>query len=145
MKIEFGQIYPEVNISFNLSSDFLRLLMNSLDKLDLKLPYYERKYNGSEYKLVIIISASRKISEIQVKGPITLRKRPEIEFAFHIPYVETESFEQKIEYISNQICLGMINILEKYKAPCLELEKAIYEVVEIVSTSSEKYKSKRDN
>ena len=142
MNIEFGQIYAEIETDFYFAATLLAYLEGRLDALHKKLLYYEKKYGNSDYTLAFIISATRKNTEMQARGPTVLRKSPTIEFVLYIPYQEFGDFEEAIEYALKQVAIGIVQVFERYKTPTDGVIEAIDEVIAMVKRNPQHYAPK---
>ena len=114
MKFNFTQIYAEVDTDFDLSHMILRPLRGELDSLGMNIPLFANKLNAEEFTLTFIISATRKSNALDVKGPLFLYKRKQVEFSLFIPYVEFENFFKRIEYVLLQVLMGIKSVLLRY-------------------------------
>ena len=140
MKFDFSQIYPEIDTDFDLSGMLLELLCERLDSLQKEINHYNKKFQGDDYSIVFIISATRNKVSLETKGPRFLRKSREVEFALHIPYKEIKDFDAKVSYVLNHIAQGIIFVLKKYESDPTGIEETIQDVIKTVRNSGEKYR-----
>ncbi len=139
MKFSFGQIYPEVNTDYDVTSKLLHLLCNKLNNLNKEIKHFNKVFEGEDYSLVLIISATRNKDILEVKGPIVLKKRKEVEFALHIPYRELPNRFEETLYVLNNIYQSIVFVFNKYKADLSGLEENIDQVINAVKTSPSQF------
>lgn len=139
MKVSFSQIYPEIDTSFDMTNTILKELSGEINDLNIVFEHYKKLFNTDDFFIVFIISATRKNPELVVKGPTTLPKKKKAEFVFHIPYRETTSFHEKIEYVLPFIENGIRFVFEKYKADSYKIKDAVNAVGALINADPEKY------
>lgn len=112
MKFYFTQIYAEPGAAFHFSAEFLSLMVEELDALCLSFPKFEQRYST----FVVIITATRRSEKLEVKGPIYLRKRPEIEFALWVPFRQIDSPIERCIYVAKYVGAGVMELCNRYAA-----------------------------
>lgn len=130
MKINFSAIYPEVDTSFSLHHALMKQLVRKLNDLNMTIDFFNKKFDGNDFTLAIIISATRKKNDLEIKGPALLKKDKSAEFAFYIPYIEIVNYSDQVIYVLSNVESGLLYILEKYNTD----SSAIREVFNQVST-----------
>jgi hypothetical protein len=139
MKFDLGRIFPEVNTSFSLTSDLLYLLCDQLNALNKEIKHFNKIFDCPGYSIVLIISATRKNNSLDVKGPIVLRKRKEVEFVLHIPY---KTFDNKLSetlYVVDNIYTGILFVLNKYKTDTSGVEESINNAICRIKSSPNQF------
>lgn len=142
MNIEFGQIYVELNTDFDLPSFLLKKLREELDSLGKDISHFNAIFKHSDFKLVFIISATRKNDELNVKGPTLVRKNPAAEFVIFIPYKEIVEFVDKVSYVLPYVAEGVAFVFNKYKEDSSGVEDAVHKVIAAVNNDPEAFQRK---
>jgi len=139
MNIEFGQIYVELNADFDLPSLLLKRLREELDALGKEISHFNTIFKNSDFKLVFIISATRKTDELNIKGPTLVRKKPAAEFVIYIPYKEIVDFVDKVSYVLPYVAKGVVFVLNKYKKDSSGVEDVVRNVIVAVRDEPETF------
>ncbi len=139
MNIEFGQIYVELDTDFDLPSLLLKRLREELDVLGKEISHFNRIFKNADFKLVFIISATRKTDELNIKGPNLVRKKPAAEFVIFIPYKEIVDFVDKVSYALPYVAKGVIFVFNKYKTDSSGVEDIVRNVIVEVRDEPEKF------
>lgn len=144
MKISFTQIYAEVGTSFGLSGALLTVLAKRLNGLKKDIPSLREKRGWKDFTIVLIITATRKSDELQVKGPLWLRKTPVVEFAVHIPYREFACLEEQVAYVLHQLGQGLVSLFDKYGGDSTGLADVFAQVTQVVENDPPAYRGRDD-
>jgi len=139
MKVDFGQIYAEVGVSFGFTNTVLIELCERIDGLGRVFEHYKKLFKTDDFFVVFIISATMKHDTLSVKGPTTLSKHKTVEFALHIPYKKTDSFSEQMSYALNFVGEGIDFVFRKYKTDPTGICEIINEVKELICANPEKY------
>jgi hypothetical protein len=142
MKFAFSQIYPEVDTSFSLPGFVLKLFRANLDNLGLSIGKFRKKFGHDDFTLVLIISASRNRTELETKGPCILRKRPDIEFALHIPYKDFSDFSQEVSYVAQFVAKGINEVFARYEDDASGVEAAMQEAAATIERNPSMFENK---
>jgi hypothetical protein len=143
MKITFSQIYSEPGASFDLPGPLLKAVREGLDDLGRNIDQLSAKVDREDFELVLIISASSKLDALEIKGPNIRRKTREIEFSLFVPWQETKSFEEKIDYILPKIGEGVIGVFKRYGVDITGVDNAIQMVLKQAKASPEKFQYRK--
>jgi hypothetical protein len=85
MRMAFSQIYGSVDAQFPFSFHFQVKLTNEISaRVNASQKYIERY--GSDFDLIVRISAKRQTVENEIRGPIVYRKSKDVEFVIFLPY-----------------------------------------------------------
>ncbi|MCY1013076.1 hypothetical protein OV079_47605 [Nannocystis pusilla] len=138
MRIALTQISPEAGVSFGLSGSVLELVRDQLNALRKNIPHFAKIFGEEDYKIVFIITATRKLDSLSVKGPNILKRHKSAEFSLWIPYKSLD-FSDRVAYILPQISSGIIEIFRRYKADEHGIASVVQQAVEIALKRPEKY------
>lgn len=139
MNFNFPQMYSEIDTSFNIMNATLIPLRFFLKSLNIKVPHYEKLFKGEEYTFFFYIMATRLLDKLQVKGPITSSKSRLVEFFVDIPYRKFTNYADEIDYVLENLAIGIITILKKYKADPSGVHEAINMIKDMVRDNTRKY------
>jgi hypothetical protein len=85
MNISVGQIYVEAGVSLPFSHLMQIWLGQQLSTLVLLTPDFA-KVHGTDFALVIRISARKGLKENDVKGPTVFKRTKDVEYTLFLPY-----------------------------------------------------------
>lgn len=139
MKIRFGQIYPEIGVSFKFTNTVLNALREKLDGLGRVFGHYRKLFDVEDFSVVFIISATTKHDALVVKGPTTLPKRKEVEFVLHIPYQAAASFADQMAYALDFVGEGIGIVFDKYKTDSSGVGEIVAELKDSIRDDPDKY------
>lgn len=145
MKISFTQIYVELNTSFDLSGGLLQLLAGQLNLLKKEISALQKKFEGKDFTLAFIITATRQSDDVQVKGPTWVRRMSRVEFAVYVPAREFSIFEEKIEYVLAKLAQGVIATFERYGSDSVGMQDVFAKVAVEARGNPALYRSKQDS
>lgn len=134
MKISFTQIYAEVGATFDLPFEFLSLIKDELSSTGFSIEKLKKKYGEAEFTLVLILTASSKLSAVEVKGPVYQRKLPKVEYALWIPHARHSSRVESLLYVTKSILDGIALLASKYDEKCPDLGPTLVNVKYALST-----------
>ena len=143
MRIEFTQIYSEPGVSFNLPGPLLGAISDNLDGLEKNIEDLAAKFEGEDFELVFIISASRKLKALEIKGPNIRRKAHEVEFSLFIPWRAMANFAEKVEYILPKIAEGVCEVFGRYGVGTSGVHAAIQKVLQRAKQSPDQFQYNR--
>lgn len=138
MRFKFTQISSVPGKDFGLSGMLLRLLAKRLDELHKEIGFFKDKFEGEEFSIVFIISASLN-DAVEARGPTYLRKKKTTEFAIYIPYKDVADFNEKVAYVLTLLGQGIVNVFDRYAADHAGIEEVIREVVFDVQADPGRY------
>ncbi len=85
MKIHVAQIYVEPGTSFPFSHLWQRWMSAELSARAVPSKKFVTKY-GDDFELMIRISAKKKLTDNEVRGPSIFRKQKDVEYTLFLPY-----------------------------------------------------------
>lgn len=85
MKISVGQIYIKPGVSFPFSHRMQIWLAGELSSAANDSAEFMKKY-GTDFNLVVRISADTQISAPQIKGPTIFKRDRDVEFTVFLPF-----------------------------------------------------------
>ncbi|WP_249744642.1 hypothetical protein [Burkholderia pyrrocinia] len=139
MKISFGQIYPEVGVSFDFTNTVLAELNEGINSLEGSFAHYVKLFSGDDFSVVFIISATKKSDILSVKGPTTLAKKKRVEFVLHIPYKQFESFLDQMDYALNFIECGVKSTFDRYNSDSSGVAEMVSRTKDAIRADPDKY------
>jgi hypothetical protein len=123
--INISQIYSEPGINFEnvLNVKKVREWRVNLDQNLLPEGIMTRKYSG--YILDLILTTSKDLTELKIKGPIKGRKNKYIEYVIWIPYLAVMNSHNPLSKLTDYVKLGIVEILTNLEYSDESIEKSI--------------------
>ncbi|WMY92608.1 hypothetical protein [Snodgrassella communis] len=138
MKINFIQVYAEIDTSYDITNTVLIPLKKYLNGLNKSVVHYDKLFKTDDYRIVFYISATREHKDF-VKGPKTYSKQKKVEFFIFLPYKEFDIFTQQMNYILDCIGQGIIFVFKKYKTDPTGVEEVMDKMKTLITSDPEKY------
>lgn len=85
MRMVFSQIYASADAQFPFSYHFQVKLTKEMSERVSASPRYIERW-GSEYDLIIRVSAKRQTERNEIRGPIVYKKNKDVEYVIFLPY-----------------------------------------------------------
>jgi hypothetical protein len=85
MKVYIAQIYIKPGVSFPFSCSMQVWVSEELSSLADFCDEFVRKY-GTEFKLIVRVSADTQIADNVIKGPTVFKKTKDVEYTVFLPY-----------------------------------------------------------
>ena len=111
MQIFFGQIYIKPGISFPFSLHFQRVLGERISSLVSTSVDFEKRY-GSEWNIMIRISAKDGIEKNEIRGPTVFRKSKDVEFSVFLPFAVISTKQEPLHSALSFLFSGTYSALE---------------------------------
>jgi len=134
LKIFVVQVYIEPGINYPFSYIFQQRIHEILSGLVQPSEAFSRNY-GSDFEVVLFLSAKRNISAPEIAGPGVYRKRKEVEYTIFVPHDGGDA-NQLGDYTKplRDLLVGVIDVLERLKLDATEVKKNVDAIVkEIIS------------
>lgn len=139
MRILFSQVYAEVNTELRVTNTLLNEVSSRLNSFGYEFNHYQKLFNGDDYSIVFVISATREKKDL-VKGPLTISKDRKVYFTIFNQYKESLSFVDEMTYVLDNILKGISLVFNKYGTDLFGVNESIDEVKKLLIDNPEKYK-----
>jgi hypothetical protein len=126
--------YDEVGTSFRLSHLVVKALRDKLREVfsSTEIQEFNERFHGQDFSVGFVISATRKSDNLEVDGPIFMKKPKGVDFIFRIPYREVPEMQARIDYVFDNLADGITAVMKKYGAADPGVARAFKDVADAV-------------
>jgi hypothetical protein len=131
MVANFGQIYIEAGVDFPFSYHAQILLSNSISPLLEVSPKFLANY-GKGFELMFNISAKRRLSDNEIKGPTVFKKTKDVEYTIFLPYDVIRRAKDEHRLALGFIFKGVYSVLESIDVDTTEVRKVEPDLIDTI-------------
>ncbi len=131
MKVYFGQIYIEPGVTLPLTRFFQHRLSEEITALVSPSSKFLRDY-GSDFKLIIRISAKKTIEDNEARGPTVFKRTKDVEYTIFLPFEVINRIPDvmtvALRYLFKGIC-AVFESLEIDPTKVIEKQESLIEAI----------------
>ncbi|MBD9359191.1 hypothetical protein [Methylomonas fluvii] len=131
MNISTCQVYPEVDLSYKIPSFLMKELRKRLNSLNKEIIPFKDIFNGQDFELGIVISATCEKDKPLVMGPTFFNRYNRVDFVFHIPYKKLDSSYDEFSYVVENLRCGLVSIFDKYSGDSSGVNEVLRSILEM--------------
>ena len=138
MRVHFGQIYIQPNVTFPFSNRLQRRLAERVSGLVAASATFTSKY-GPDWDLMFRISAKTDIGENEIRGPTVFTKEKDVEYTIFLPFDIIANTDCVPQLALQFLLEGCCHVLRGIDIDPAALEEAMEPMIESICSDPQMF------